>query len=339
MIHLQILCHCVWVLAFVNRFTSLRHIWERVKSQNSVNPTISYFNLAHALIHLILHLTFFWAFHKERHKIIDLLNLISKSRLLDPTSRPNSTLIRRCLMSILIIWSVLIFAAPILGYGLICSYNWNINHLLNAHVSHARYTFFLTDKNPFNTIDRSALLSHTDKFLCALHIFISVSHIFVISFITLVFGNCTAIMWEAASSFKDLVNDLLNKDNMVIEVKWNECNDENCNQGVTEQHAVAQPESERISIDHLTRIRNGLTELENISAHVNGVWNMLIFVYMLDSVAWLSTDLDFGLRTKDWFLKIHKFYYWGYLGLSLLFSGETFRKVIMLNLKYIIEFC
>lgn len=302
--------------------------------------------MAHATIHALVYGFFFRIFHCQREQIIELLNEITKSPVFTITT-PNQLSCTSSLLKLLsftrlyllltqIAYAVLTIASPIIGYDLTCTGNWSWSELINAYVAHGRYTLFLSGRTG-NTSDSStdtlelgnnstsnALFSEdgsdnlrgevwsltvADKLIGSFQALVIVSKFILLFFTVTVFGNCTVTLWAGASAFKNIVANL----------------DET--QGplhVEEQDIPAD-------YDNSTIIDFSFRSLSSISNKVNKIWHMMAFVYVLDAIAWLSTGLDTGLRTDDWFVKLSMFYFLAYMGAAFLFSGETFRKVRFSN--------
>lgn len=147
-----------------------------------------------------------------------------------------------------------------------------------------------------NPVNELLTLTSADVFIGVLEIVMRTMSLGVIFFTKALFGNCALVMWAGASALKDLVCETVTENDKLTDVQFK-------------------------------TIRGGLKELEVISELLNKIWYVFNFMFVLDIIAWLSTELDNGLRTEDWFVRINRFYFWGYFGVSLLLSGEAFRKV------------
>jgi len=52
-----------------------------------------------------------------------------------------------------------------------------------------------------------------------------------------------------------------------------------------------------------TMISQKFHELQKLSDFINSSWGLFYFISLLDSIAWLATDSDVGLKTKDWAMR------------------------------------
>lgn len=68
-------------------------------------------------------------------------------------------------------------------------------------------------------------------------------------------------------------------------------------------------------------------ELLKISSLFNCVWGIFYFVAILDYIVWLATDLDVGIKAKDWLSRTASAWHFGTIMLLLFFSSECFRMV------------
>lgn len=135
-----------------------------------------------------------------------------------------------------------------------------------------------------------------DHLTCILQILTLTSHVSLLFFIVCLFGNTSITLYSTASGFYETIMKSNNHD-----VESNDC--------------------------QVTNMKSVHTDVKSISSSVNSTFHMLCFWYMIDLMSWLSTELDSGLRTNDYFVRCHICYYLVYVCVCLCFSAEAFRKV------------
>ncbi|CAL8071253.1 unnamed protein product [Orchesella dallaii] len=255
--------------------------------------TIFYFKFTHHQIHTLLNLLFYFTLITKLDKIKEMMEIIGHSKLLHPTPRYRWIICIFCL----IIWMVFGFMGPIVGYEveLTRSYNWASPELFRVYVAQAKYTFFLETNS---TLAKLPVESHemggTSCFLGILQIFITLAHNLQLSFTICLFTVCSLSLWSASTRF---IEEFVGK-----------------------------------KFRNRDEFYEGFQELWNVSRAVNSVWSLFCFWYLMDILAWLSTELDTGLMAQDWFVKIHIFYYLTCLGAAVMFSAESYRKMQRLRL-------
>lgn len=266
---------------------------------------------------MIVYLMFYLSVYRKKQKIMDLLNLINTSTLLRETPR-NTKLIRYFALATQFAWLLVVAGETFVGYEFICSYDWSRKHVFDAYVVYGRYTFFISGQDPFSYPIMEALsLTTLDKFVGVTQIVATASHLVVSYFCVTLFGTFTIILWEVAKAFQELVVRLNFDDTSASTNNDVEIGDAD---GVPERNV-------RLDDNSFEMITAGFVELDTVSSCLNRIWDVFNFTYILDIIAWLSTELDKGLQTRDWFARIDKFYFYIYFGITLLLSAETFRMV------------
>lgn len=188
---------------------------------------------------------------------------------------------------------------PVIGFDVVSSWEWSPVWLYKSYVARAKYAFFLTNNATIRPDLHEISALHTT--LGAIQVLITSAHEMQTRYIITGFGIGCATIWVAAKNFTLLVESFNSGDNQV------ESNSS------AEKRAV-------LLIDNFH-------QLKKLARCVNKVWQFISFWFMLDVTVWLATDLDRALRTNDWFIKAHLFYFLVYSGASLTLSAESSRKV------------
>ncbi len=189
--------------------------------------------------------------------------------------------------------------------------------LTRFFINLARYTFFL-DNNPkiIGEINISTINDENwtigDYSLCILQIVIVGAYTLVTSFFTAAFLYAPISLWVAVRRF-------------TTEVVPQNISDESEKVNFLR---VMQTKSYQTSTKIIgDTIFQKYKELHKISILFNGVWGIFYFMAILDYIVWLATDLDAGIKAKDWLSRTSSAWHFGTTVFLLVFSSECFRMV------------
>lgn len=189
--------------------------------------------------------------------------------------------------------------SPAVGHDVIESWTWTPSWLFRSYVPRAQYAFFyhndihLTSIRPvWSNITTTDILS-TSCYIVI--ITFSELHMYLKS---LLFGLTVLTLWTATNSFQKSVK-LVN-------------------------HTESLQRDRKHAQETLMYL---YYELKELSTSMNKVFGLFCFLYIIDIIPYLATDLDFGLRAFDWFdaLKMSRSVF--FFGWNIVISAETYRKV------------
>ncbi|ODM95115.1 hypothetical protein Ocin01_11566 [Orchesella cincta] len=283
----KLLCYCSWTLIMLGQLTVIRYRWQFGKSKR--HPVIAYFKLVHAHVHACMYLCLFRTLYTKSTEIIEMLNQVSNSTLLKNTGI--TWWVVHCLH---LLWIVLSFIAPIIGYELIDCRNWDFNQLLRSYSTIGRYTFFATNDQPkLGQLETLTPIHNDDVIYAFLQLIVSIPSSFQLFTIIPLLGCCSITIWSATNTFVD-------------------------------ETLVSNNNCKKKSIEVIS---TEFRELKRLANSINSVWNQFCFWYLMDIVAWYSTELDAGLVSNDWFVKFVILNYLFSFTAVMLLSAESFRKV------------
>lgn len=198
-----------------------------------------------------------------------------------------------------VVFTLMGFLSPAVGHDVIDSWSWSPSWLFRSYVSKARYAFFTCmDVNLISVRPEWTEIYVMDIVMTSFYILIILMNEMVSYMMSLAFGICALTLWVATTSFKQTI--------LLISRKQNS---QNCN-----NHAV-------MTISYL------YDELKDLSLALNHVWSLFIFLYIIDIIPYLATDLDFGLRSKDWFDSMKMVRSIVFFAGIMVICSETYRKV------------
>jgi len=194
-------------------------------------------------------------------------------------------------------WVILGTLCPIIGYDVIDSREWSLSFLFRSYVGKARYTFFLHTNITLARIPPEiSEISAFEAVLGILQAFVNWMHDSQMFLMTCVFGICPITIWIAVINFQNIVQSFgsITGNNLKISGAF---------------------------------LHDQFSELKGLADAINSVWHLFCFWYALDVMLWMATDLDYAFRTKDWFVKLHIFYFLFFCGTIMILSAESFRMV------------
>lgn len=195
--------------------------------------------------------------------------------------------------------------------------DWSIKGITRFFINLARYTFFLDNNhNIIGGINNSGTYDEHwtigDYSLCILQILIVGAYTLVTSFFTAAYLYAPISLWVAVKRFTTEVvpqhiSDESDEVNFihVIQVKSNQASTKIIGDTIVQKYK----------------------ELHKISSLFNCVWGIFYFMAILDYIVWLATDLDAGIKAKDWLSRTSSAWHFGTTVFLLVFSSECFRMV------------
>ncbi|CAL8144531.1 unnamed protein product [Orchesella dallaii] len=287
----KVLCYCSWMLIMLSQLTAIRYRWQFGMSRR--HPVIGYFKLFHAHVHACMYLSLFRILHVKSSEIIEMLNKISTSTFLKTSGK--TWWIASCTH---LLWVMLGFIAPVIGYELIDIRKWDFELLLRSYATMGRFSLFVENDQPiFGKQDGMAPLHNDDVIYAFLQFVISVPYSFQLFTVVPLLSCCSITIWSATSTFVGETLGLTSK------IK-------SCVEGV-----------------EIETISKQFRELKRLVNSINSVWNIFCFWYLIDIVAWYSTELDAGLVSSDYFVKFVIISYLASYTTLLVLSAESFRKM------------
>lgn len=198
-----------------------------------------------------------------------------------------------------------------MGLDMVKSYHWTVSAIYQNYVNVGKFMFFLQKNltlfvsNPHlngyasNDNNDCSNVCWCDGLFAGVAFVMTASYEMQRVFITIAFGICSITIWMATNDFCLFVEILCN-----IE--------ETSNQRNTAK---------------VRMIIGAFHELRQLTDSCNAVWQSICFWHVMDSILWLSMDLDATVKTTDWFAKIHIFYLLFYSAVAVILSAEADRKV------------
>lgn len=205
--------------------------------------------------------------------------------------------------------------------------NWNFANIIKVCTHLARYTFFIDSQTP--NIDliliNNDTLPEIDHFggwgilnysLGLYNLVLIVMYAVVNAFLITSYMYAPVTLWVAVRQFCNTVVPNIHSDH----------NDDN---EIPENTLrILQLKHDKLGAKMISnQIFLKFNELQRISKNFNNVWGAFYFIAILDYIVWLATDLDSGIKEKDWLSRGSSIWHFTTIMLLLYFSSECSRMV------------
>lgn len=283
----------VWVVGFSEIFTFLH--WEWTVSSGKVHPIVYYFRIVRVSMNVILSGLFFKML-LNADRFSRMFMVILNSKLLKTSKKQWAVF--ACLYGSWIVSGLTgsIFGEYVSMYG-----EGHKITLYRAHVRWGRYSVNFKIKPDFENQGESMSVTQYEEFL-ALFSFIKTSAKCIQkTLIQSLFGMCCATIWVAASRFIELANKKL---------------------------IFSCGTKHTFNMEQLRWITNRFQELRELVDTINSEWSQFCLWVLLDIVIWSAADLDFAFHSNDRFHVVKSNQFLLLVGISIVLSAESFRKVL-----------
>lgn len=185
------------------------------------------------------------------------------------------------------------------------SSEWSIGVIYHHYVNLGRLMFLLTEEHA--VLNKTFSQNHSDYSGCSIPPTcdaILATIIFIMAscyqmqrvFITIAFGLCSFTIWVATKDFHNALKSLMEN---------------------SDANSPSKVMAEKFG------------ELREVADLTNDIWQSICFWHIMDSILWLSMDLDVTVKTTDLFLKVHISYLLCFSAVTVILSAESDRKVII----------
>ncbi|CAL8103694.1 unnamed protein product [Orchesella dallaii] len=287
-----------FVLSMLYYITTARKRFEE-SQQSSV---INYFYFVHNFFHCAMLACFYRAVSTKTGELLKLVNGFGITSLI----HSNSSKVRLVSLFLHFLYvGTFVFLLLFDWIGLLVE-DWTMRKLFHKSMLYAKYAIFIDQysNSTFNNFDNSLHdwnLGFLDFSLSLFSLLIVISYSLTNTFQTFSFLHCPISLWVAVNNFLKVVNGGDHDKEHQYEKNW--CRNMS------------------------TVISQKFNELQKLSEFINSAWGMFYFVSLLDSVAWLATDLDASLKTKDWASRGSAAWHFVTITLFFVVSAECTRKM------------